>query len=274
MNLFLRHIAPLILLTLIASPLQANDGAPNSQIAPYPYLPPNVEGHVLLYHTFEGEADQPDIAPDGVRVESPDGKPADGLTGRGLAFEPGAGQGDVALRHKAFTVERPMTAMMWFRLPKPMTDTDGFKLVSLHGPKGHIVNYVRGKGKWRRLKRPTFLCRVWGFEGLVDAQPYGGGSGRVAHGQWHHVALTVAAGAEVRVYWDGVERFRYAVKRRRFTADDIHTVVFGPGRSPVSMTIDEAVVLSKALSRDEIVRYIEAVRRLREIGYPVVVDNE
>jgi len=225
------------------------------------YLPPGIEDRVVFYHSFELGAARPELDLLGAQVSAPqDATPADGLAARGLRVR--SGHGSLKLASGSLTLARPLTVMMWWRFDEPMRDETGYHLITLGG-KGIVSAFARGKGEWCALKEPTFVFQVYYFEGITNMNHIWSGSARVEPGTWHHIAVTVAGAAEVRAYWDGLLRVQHTIKGRQFRTGDVNSIEFGH-----PMTIDELVVLDRALSEDEIAAYVEASRALAAVRFP------
>ena len=131
-------------------------------------IPPELEGAVVLYHGFERGTTSPEVAPEGSRVVGVEATAA-GLFGRGYAYVPsdvGRGNG-LEIRSLGIGPDRPVTAMVWWRLDAPMQDHSCFHILALTG-KGHIASFVRGKGDWCALPEPRRIFQVHGFPGIAN----------------------------------------------------------------------------------------------------------
>lgn len=231
-------------------------GDPNSCL----YIPPDWEANVLAYHSFERGRDEPEVTSEGVTLRRVLGRRVAGLTGRGLVCE------KRGLLFEGFDrpLTRPITASLWFRLDRPMVAESGFDLAALRGRNGYISNFVRGKGGWCALTRPTFVVQVYRWPGVTNVNGIRFGDAWLDANVWRHTAVTVSEGSRVRVYWDGRLRADVTVRGRLFGPEDvIRTVGFGGTGHP--MTIDEVLVLGRSLTGAEVRAYIRAVRRLREV---------
>jgi len=85
---------------------------------------------------------------------------------------------------------------------------------------------------------------------------------------WHHVAMVFRNASEIAVYWDGVCRSHYVIKGRAFGVRDGGSLEVGPNWLSHPLTLDELMVVDRALSADDITAYLLAVRGLCEIGFP------
>jgi len=73
----------------------------------------------------------------------------------------------------------------------------------------------------------------------------------------------------VCVYWDGRLRSELTVKGRLFAGGDlIQSIDLGPTWLAHPMTVDELLVLDRALSGEEVADYVTAVRKLAERRFP------
>jgi hypothetical protein len=81
--------------------------------------------------------------------------------------------------------------------------------------------------------------------------------------------MVFANAMEIDVYWDGSRRSHYAIRGRSFVAADGGSIEIGPNWLFHPMTVDEVLVIDRALTGDEIAAYVQAVRQLSAIGWPV-----
>jgi hypothetical protein len=233
------------------------------------YLPPAWADRVVFYDSFESGFDRPEINRLGAKLPPSDSTRPDGFAGRGCCLPLGP-QHNAAMEidSPALSIHRPLTLMCWFRLDAPMTESTGFQLLSLRGNGPYLTHFVAGKGPWCALKEPTFVCQVIAFPGIPQYNNPWGGRATFEPGVWHHVALTVANAAEIRVYRDGTLKETILPKGRPFRENEVHTAAFGSQGHP--MTLDEVLVLDRALAPDELADYVTASRSLRERGFPVL----
>ena len=252
---------------------------PGPRSAPCPadrfcYIPPDVADRVRFYHSFERGADSPEIDLLGGKVSADaEGWCDAGLTGRGYRIgklptgKPAAKRG-LTLRDVTIGLNRPVTVSMWWRLDEPMKAETCFHLIGLHAQQGYLSNFVRGKGGWCALTRPTFVVQVYRFAGIADVNGIRFGDAWVEHGKWHHAAVTVSAGSQVTVYWDGRPRSSFPVKGRLFTGKDVvRTISLGSSWLAHPMTIDEVLILDCAMRGEQIADYVTAVRKLAEMEF-------
>ena len=267
-----RLVAAMALLAALAA---SGADAPAAVAASCLYLPPWLEDRVVYYQPFEGDPKTPVIN----RIEAVTtvsrGTQVPGLAGRGLQdAAPANSAGPIALRSPALSPDRPLTLSFWWRLDAPMAAETCFHLLTLHGERGIISNFVRGKGEWCALTEPRFVFQVVYYEGIPDINGIWDGSAWVEAGIWHHVAMVCRNATEIDVFWDGVRRSHHTIKGRPFTAADGGALEIGPNWLFHPMTLDEVMVVDRALSGTEIAAYVLAVQRLREVALPVLGRSE
>jgi len=231
-------------------------------------IPPELEARVLYYHSFANGLDQPEVNLVKARLQKPIAQvQPGGLTGPGLAFAADAKKPQgMALLSPEFRPSRPLTISFWWRFDAPMKPETGFHLLTLRGG-GIIANFVRGKGKWCGLRQPTYVQQVYYFKGINNRNQLGGRAW-LEPGEWHHTVMVLRNANRVQVYWDGALRTDYAIRGRAFTPNDGGTLEIGPNGRQHPMTIDEILVLDRALDADEVHAYATAVRHLRELLTP------
>jgi hypothetical protein len=236
------------------------------------YLPPKIADRVVFYHSFEKGLKAPEINLIGAKVTLAENEPAQGLAGSG--YMAGSGKtakkkGGYVLQSAALSVHKPITVMFWWRLDEPMQETTGFNVVALRG-KGWISNFVAGKGPWCGLKEPTYCFQNYNFPGMENCNDVWGGRVWVEAGVWHHAALTVSGAADIRIYWDGQVRTRHAPKGRLFKEGEIASAELGTSGNGPAMTLDEVLVLDRALTAEEIAAYVTAAQKLAEVRFPAI----
>jgi hypothetical protein len=238
----------------------------------YLYLTPDIVDRAIFYHSFERGLAEPEINVIGATVQAPGRKLVEGLTGQGWRCPKREKGRDASLTVASgeLSVHEPRSFMMWWRLDAPMSKRSGFHLIRLEGA-GWISNFVHGAGKWCNLQRPTNILQVYRFSGISNHNGrWGGGPAMVEPGEWHHVAITISAASETRVFWDGRLVRGYHNKGRLFREGEVRRAVFGRLYGSHPMTVDEIVILDVTLDGAQLRRYVETVRRLREVGVPFV----
>lgn len=129
----------------------------------------------------------------------------------------------------ALSIHKPLTGMFWWRLDEPMKEEPGFGVLALRG-KGWLSAFVAGKGPWCALKEPARVFQCYNFPGMENCNDVWGGRAWFEPGVWHHTAITA---------------------------------------SGLGMTLDDVVILDRALSGDEIPAYITAAKALARVRFPV-----
>lgn len=257
----------LLLLVVAASACFGGDAAAPADA--FMYLPPRLAGRVVFYHSFETGVQQPEIDLIGAKVSAVGLAPAKGLTGKGYQAGSGAAakKGSYRLQSPALSVHKPLTVLFWWRLDEPMKEETTFHIFGLSGNKGYISNFVHGKGEWCALKEPTYCFQVWSFPGIENWNDVWGGRVWVEPHVWHHAAIAVSGASEIRIYWDGSLRTLHAPKGRAFHEGDTGAIELGTSGLQPAMTLDEVIVLDRALSTEEVQAYVLAARQLAERGF-------
>ncbi|MBT7062280.1 MAG: hypothetical protein HN976_44785 [Lentisphaerae bacterium] len=253
-----------VVLSLVLPVLAAGDEASR-----YPYIPPAWEPYVALYHAFEQGSTEPEINRIGAVVTTAR-KPrvSTGVTGQGLTLSREEAKATpLRLKSPAFSPHRPITVSLWFRVDEPMQLHTCLHLMALRG-RGHIANFVRGKGQWCALKQPTFVFQVHGIPGIPNRNDPWRGRAWFEPREWHHALMTVSNASDVSVYWDGRLRCHYTVRGRPFREGDMTVCDLGPSWLFHPMTIDDVLVLDRAVDADEVRDYVNSVRRLHEVAFP------
>lgn len=259
--------AAAVLLASVTAAAQPSAG--EGSAAAWSYIPPWLESGLVYYNPFEGDPRQPPVNRLGAETVIPRGLLAAGLAGAGLQDpRPAGSEPLVTLRSAALTPDRPLTLAVWWRLDAPMAAETCFHLLTLSGA-GMVSNFVRGKGEWCALAQPTYVLQVYNYEGIANINEIWRGDAWVEPQVWHHTAIVFRHAAEVDVYWDGVLRSHHAIRGRSFAAGDGGTLAVGPHWLFHPMTLDDLVVLDRALSADEVAAYVLAVQRMRSVGFPL-----
>jgi hypothetical protein len=233
------------------------------------YLPPNLADRVVFYHSFGKGLKTPDLNLIGASLTLAENTPAPGVVGPGYMSGSGTvarAKGGFRLHSPALSPHRPMTVMLWWRLDEPMREEKGFGVIALRG-KGWISTFVAGKGPWCALKEPTYVFQCYNFPGMENCNDVWGGRAWFEPGVWHHAAMTVSGAADIRIYWDGKLRTQYAPKKRLFQEGEIDSVELGASGNSPAMTLDEIVILDRALGAEEILSYMTAVNALAQVGF-------
>lgn len=234
------------------------------------YLPPAWEKRVIFYHSFESGLNQPEINLANAAIRGYQTEPVNGFAGRGYRmpkYKPNGAEAPFMVSSPAFSLHKPLTAMLWWRLDEPMKEETCFDLLALTGP-GHVASFVRGKGEWCALREPTYISQVYNFPGLGNHNNPRGGRAWFEAGDWHHVAISVSTASEVAIYWDGAQREIIAVKGRAFVEGEGLNIMPGANGLYHPMTIDEFMVIDRALTAEEIASYTTAMRALTARSFP------
>ena len=235
------------------------------------FLPPSIADRVVFYEGFELPGHKPEINRISAKISGSSRLTSDGFAGHACRSNlPSLGEKSLAIHSARLAVDRPLTVMRWWRVDTAMEETSSFQLLALLG-KGHISCFVRGKGEWCALKRPTMFVQVDHFPGITNVNWAVKDSAYFQPGDWHHIAITVADASEICFYLDGAPLVATHAKGRLFAAADIDTLqAFSDAgdyaEHPTST--DELLVLDRVLSAREIEQYCTATRRLAEMQYP------
>jgi hypothetical protein len=229
---------------------------------PHLLLPPGWERSVVFHHGFGKGAAEPEINTARLRIVSTGvSMTEDGLIDRALVCDPGQ---PYRIEGDALSVARPVTVMLWWRLDEAMRDETNFNLITLAG-RGHIASFVRGKGEWCALREPTRISQIHGFKDIPNHNNPWGGKADFERGQWHHCAITVGNGSDVKIYWDGLLREAIAAKARKFAPEDVRTAELGANWLAHPMSIDQVIVLNRVLSAEEISAYVSSTMALHRL---------
>ena len=234
-------------------------------------LPAFFEDRVVYYNSYDG----PDGAPQ-VNAWSADQSTdlafaPDGIRGRCLAPPENA---QFRLKSPKLSLHRALTISFWWSLGRDAALESAFGL--LHVPtqsRGYVSSFVRGKGEWCALERPTAVLQVYYFEGIGNENGlYDGGlldRGDLKAGTWHNTVLVATAGRTLDLYTDGRSVFRIELRGRPFSeADGFGEAMFGGSTDP-HVRLDEIMILDRALQPHEIATYHTAIRQMYEADYPL-----
>jgi hypothetical protein len=264
-----RTLIPLLFFVLFGVAFsRTGDAAPADRFL---YLPPGIADHVVFYHSFAQGLMTPDLNLIGATLTLAKNDVAEGLVGAGYMAGSGTAakkKGRFVVHSPALSVRKPITAMCWWRLDEPMKEETGFGVLALRG-KGWISMFVAGKGPWCALKEPTYVFQCHNFEGMENHNDVQGGRAWFEPKVWHHAAISVSGASDIRIYWDGRMRNQYVPKERILEEGDINSVEFGDSGDNPAMTLDEIVILDRALSADEIQAYVTAVKALAQVKFPL-----
>jgi hypothetical protein len=230
------------------------------------YLPPAWAERVVYYHSFDAALGQADINDLGASLAAAPVQATTGFAGLGCAEGLGPDRKlGYQISSDGLSPHLPLTLMCWFRLDAEPSETAWYNLLRLWGGNNYVTHFVAGKGEWCGLQEPTFIYQVVNFPGIPLYHNSWGGRPAFAPGEWHHVAMTVANAANVRFYRDGALVENILVKGQSFREGEVNAATFGDGGLP--MTVDEVLVLDRALRAEEIAEYVAAARQLHDIGW-------
>ena len=261
---WLRTLFAIFLLPTIASLAQSGE----YQSTSFQYLPPSWAERVVFYHTFDQGTEKPDINLIQAKL---DGTAADGEGLTGLAYQCGKDSKHKALRLKssALSPHQPITVMCWFRLDAPMKEESGFGLIGLSSPRGYVSYFVHGKGEWCALREPKGITQVQNFKGIPRINNCEGPRIWFEPGTWHHIAITVSSAKVIKVFQDGVECDEISLKGGTLKEGDFDLATFGAGENEHPQSIDDVLVLDRALDAGEIAEYVKSTLALAAIHFPV-----
>jgi hypothetical protein len=238
------------------------------------YLPPSIGDRVVFYDGFElatmPEINRINAISTGARMLV-----SDGFAGRGCrSTQPQKTERPLEIHSPALSPSHPLTIMRWWRVDAPMVETSSFQLLALLG-KGHVSFFIRGKGEWCALKRPTMYVQVDGVPSIANVNRAVRDNAYFQPGDWHHVAITVANGSEITFFLDGQPLTTVHAQGRQFAPEDMNTLQGSndAGRdSEHPTTTDELIVIDRVLSPSEIWQYYFAALKLREMRFPPIIN--
>jgi hypothetical protein len=238
-------------------------------VADYLSLPPVWEDRVIYYQSFEGEGGLPDVNAAGLELMETMNTRTGGMRGR--CGVPGDVR-SVQLRGMALSPHRPLTVSFWWALQEDADRDSGFGLFHLTNGRGFVSHFARS-GPWCALDRPAGVLQVYY---LPDIKNVNGIYDRnlMAHvelkdGVWHHTTIVIKAGSFVSLYTDGEKLFEIRITGRSFReSDQLNHVILGSnGELPVAL--DEIIILNRPLLDEEIASYVQAIRQMHSVNYPL-----
>jgi len=237
------------------------------------YLPPAWADRVVYYHSFDGAPDKPDLDDLSAKLTAAPTTTVPGFAGRACAEGLGpANKKAYEITSDGLSPHRPLTLMCWLRLDAAPTEITWYNLLRLWQGDTYITHFIAGKGEWCALRGETPIYQVVNFPGIPLYHSQWGEKPAWLPGEWHHVAMTVANGSNVRFYRDGQMTENILIKTRPFKENEVRTASLGEGGFP--MTVDEVIVTDRALTAPEIADYVRDTQRLHEIGYPAMGQGE
>ena len=237
-------------------------------MTPYLGVPPDLEERLIYYNAFEQADGKPEINAAGLVQVGKTRAAEAGMRGQGVVTDR---RGALQLRSPELSPHKPLTVMLWWALTEDAKIDSGFNLVHLQG-RGIISHFSRGKGEWCALQRNVAILQVYYFPGIQNVNGIYDADWashiELKAGAWHHTALVINGASLVEVYTDGRLAWKTRNDGRPFNEDDkVNEVTVGTRGAP-GLAIDEVMILRRALTVDEIAGYVDAIRQMREVGYP------
>lgn len=252
---------------VVAAGLAASDPAVGGvEISPWLGIPPAFETRVVYYNGFSRPDGSPEIDRINAEPRCQIAVTPDGFLGPGAMIA----TNDHALHliSPAFSPHRPVSFFLWWALAGQHQPESCFGILHLQG-RGIVSHFSRGKGEWCALQRPAGVFQVYYFPGIQNVNGIYDFD-LAAHldlspDVWHHTALVISGASLCELYTDGRLVFSVRIAGRNFEeADALYDLTFG---SPFPMKIDEAMVLNRALSADDVAYYYTATSQMRQAGY-------
>ena len=237
-----------------------------------PTVPPELESRVQFRHSFENSIEKPEQNAIGSKIEQAGGSITEhGFFGKGFKVADFGVKTSKPLRFisESLSPDRPITIMLWWRLDEEMAETGGYGILRLFHPEkgGYISCFVTGKGDWCALKQPTWIYQFYNFPELANNNNPWTGRAATKAGDWHHTALTISNAREISWYQDGQLKLMFIAKGRDLSKGELRAMDIGDTHQRQPMTIDEVLVLDRALSPDEIADYCLSAGKLHEINF-------
>ena len=265
--LFPTHLAFLILAFCFGftslQPLQATP----IETEPPILVPPWFQDSLIYHNSFEQAGALPETNTAGIQMLDGSATTAApiGLFGHGLSLEANK---SFKLHSPVFSPHQPFTISFWWALKEDAKIDTGFNLFGLNG-NGYIGHFVRGKGEWCALQRPTGVFQVYYFHGIQNSNllyDYDlASSVNLKAGVWHHTAAVFRAASTIEIYTDGKKVTDIQIEGRLFRPEDnIQQLECGP--LGTGGTLDELIVLDRAVSADAIARYYSVISQMRALN--------
>lgn len=222
------------------------------------FVPPWFSDAMAYHNDFEGALADADVNLPQIKPEGPEST-AEGLFGKALQLT----DKSLIIRSEAVSPHRPLTLSFWWALTYDMVLESGYSLFQLDG-KGMIALFSRGKGEWCALQRPAGVFQVYYFQGIQNVNGIYD-SDLLSHydlrkGVWHHTAVVFRRATTAQVYMDGQPVCEVTISGREWTAgDELRNLTIGGG-----LSVDELLILDRAVEGEMIADYVRGVQRLRE----------
>jgi hypothetical protein len=240
-----------------------------------PTVPPELESRVQFRHSFETSIEKPEQNAIGSKLEQSGGSITEqGFLGKGFKVADVSDNKSKPLRiiSESLSPDKPLTIMLWWRLDEEVPETGAYGILHLGhtGKGGYISCFVRGKGDWCGLKQPTWIYQFHNFPELANNNNTWTGRAATKAGDWHHTALTISNAKEISWYQDGQLKLKFIAKGRDLSKGELRHMDIGNAHQRQPMTIDELLVLDRALSATEIADYYAGAIKLQEINLGTV----
>ena len=234
---------------------------------PYISLPPSWEDRVIYYQSFD--QGKPEINTSGIELVEMMDTGSAGIRGR-CAIPSEAKS--IQLKGKALSPDKPLVVSFWWSIQKEADKDSSFGLFHLTNGKGFISNFVRS-GPWCALEKPAAVLQIYY---LHDIQNVNGiydydivNSLALKREEWHHTAIIFTAGSMVSIYTDGKMVSHIRLTGRSFSESDNLKIMILGSNGGLPIALDEIIILDRPLMDEEIAEYVNIIRQMDRVGYPV-----
>ncbi|NQT50548.1 hypothetical protein HQ576_00770 [bacterium] len=229
-------------------------------------VPPFLEDRLVYYHSFASAT--PEVNRVGAELRSKLAVGEGGVRGR---CSGGPKPQALVLRGEAFSPHRPLSVLFWWALAEEPTAETCFGLFHLSG-RGMVSHFSRGKGQWCALEKAAGILQVWNFSGIRNVNGIYDRDWRqsvsLRKGVWHHAALVFRGASLVEVYTDGRRAWSVRLMGRSFAPEDkVQDLVLG-SRTEMPVTLDEVIILRRALAAADVRHYVDIITQMRAVRYP------
>ena len=153
-----------------------------------------------------------------------------------------------------------MTYSCWFKLLTELPPNGGGGLFSIAGGSRNeqFVSLFSRGGPWCGLKDTAAVFQVQNVPGVSAVSDIFDRNFRAAFtaGKWHHVAMTIADGYEIRCYFDGKKVHEVMLNGRTFTNKDVFGIM-DVGSYGGKILIDNLMIATITMPDEEIKAYYE-----------------
>ncbi|MFA4015468.1 MAG: hypothetical protein RUDDFDWM_000551 [Candidatus Fervidibacterota bacterium] len=192
-----------------------------------------------------------------------------------LSSEGFIGKGCLSQNRRSFVLRSPflsphklLTISLWWALKEDHKVGHIFVIFSLNG-KGFISCFVRGGGNdtWCALAKPAAVFQVYHFPGVKNINGIYDfdvmKTMDLRGGVWHNTIVSFSCGREITLYQDGKKVGKWILTRGLREEDNINSLSLAPYGEAVYF--DEILILQGVLGEEEVERYYQVVKGLREI---------